>query len=171
MLNAGHVDPGWKGHLTGIIVNLSDQDRSVKLDEFKEGIFSVVFSRMTSEAGICPKNFKNIDEQLREIESKVMEQQGTLLISERVMAQRYVSNSDFTPKLWRNVFAFISIVGVIAGVLVGIIEFTDFSFTVSEDKKPILLINVLIAILIGVLGSLVAFEVAKAILRWVKKYI
>lgn len=142
ILNAGHVDPRWTGQIMAQVVNLSDQDRSIRLNSFEDSVFSVVFSYLYTEAEIKPKkpqlklsaNTKIPEpaaletaerKRLVRLQGDINEQADTLVLSESVVRERFVPRDRFTPMLWANFVGFLVIVGITVGILTGLASLTN----------------------------------------------
>ena len=125
MLNAGHVDPGWKGPIMAQVVNLSDQHRSIQLESFEGSVFSVVFSYLHSTAKIKLKPAQPKAQRIASLQRRIDEQSDTLVIAESTMRNRFVATDQFTPLLWRNTFGFLGIIAVAVTIWASLAKLTD----------------------------------------------
>ena len=77
------------------VVNLSDQDRSIQLDDFTQSVFAIVFSYLHSPAILEPRARQG-DKRVTDLHGAALEQAETLVIAESVMRQKFVAQDAFT---------------------------------------------------------------------------
>ena len=174
ILNAGHVDPTWRGQIMAQVVNLANQDRAVQLDSYEQGIFSVVFSYLETPARRSikrprvPPDMKKAEQQrVAEEHRLVSEQAETLVLAESVMREKFVPQDQFTAMLWVRMLAFLAIMGVIVAVLAGLKTITDS--TISTDWNWKLFGPLTLATFLGVLAGAGAYEGLRFLWRtWIR---
>ena len=157
MLNAGHVDPDWEGQVMGQVVNLSNQERAIRLDEFDDGVFSVVFRYLVTPTTVKPhgkqdrarmeqEEGKRVAEEQRHIE----EQAGTLGLAEPVMRERFVPRDLLTQLLTVNVIGLLVIVAAIVAILSPFVDLPELPEKASSRNLIYVSLSVLGAVSLGV---------------------
>lgn len=165
ILNAGHVDPGYHGQVMAQVVNLSDQDRSIQLDDCTQSVFAIVFSYLHSPAILEPRPRQG-DKRVTELHAAALEQAETLVIAESVMRQKFVAQDAFTRLVYLNAFGFLALVGILVGVSTAFFDLRDLATTVF-DRKTLLVIGLMaVAVLVGVFfAQVIMGPVMSALLR------
>ena len=134
MLNAGHVDPNWEGQIMGQVVNLSNQERSIRLDDFDDGVFSVVFRYLVTSSAVKPKGRQDPARMDQEEEkrvageqSQIEEQAGTLVLAESVMRERFVPRDRLTQLLMTNIVGLLIVVAAVVALATPFVKISDLS--------------------------------------------
>lgn len=120
ILNAGHVDPGWKGQIMAQIVNMSDQDRAIFLNDFKNGIFSVIFSYLHSETTRDLRE-QQLSQQEREggLHAVASEQSETLVLAESRLREHFVALDRFPNLIWTQLIGMLAILATVVVIFSG----------------------------------------------------
>lgn len=170
ILNAGHVDPTWRGQIMAQVVNLADQDRAVQLGSYDGAVFSIVFSYLESPSTKSRDPQKSENERVLEERAAVLEQAETLVLAEEVMRQKFVPRDEFTSMLWINLVGLFLILGLIVGVWAGLTTITDS--TITTDWNWSAFGPVVLATFLGVFLGFGVFEAVKKqrarVRRWLK---
>jgi deoxycytidine triphosphate deaminase len=159
ILNAGHVDPGYEGHVMAQLVNLSDRDQSIRIGE---SVFSVVFDYLHTRAE-CPRDnpSKATGERVAELEERAIEKADTLAISVGVLQDRFVSQDSFTRLLLARIAGFLAIVAIVVAVWTQIAVLTDSTIATEWNWR------VFGPASIAVLGGVLAAFSVRAMVVWV----
>lgn len=140
MLNAGHIDPNYEGQIEAQVVNLSQQERSLRLDHFKGGVFSVVFSYLSSPTEQTPAVQESTAKRIADIAFNTGEQAETLVLAESTMRERFVEKDNFSTLLLFNVLGFMSIVALLVGTVAGLSQVTGKTIATNWDPGLLLLL-------------------------------
>lgn len=168
ILNAGHVDPGWRGQIMAQVVNLSDQDRSLQLESFGDSVFAIVFSYLFNPAEKESRHPQDSEEErVRDIHAAALQQAETLVLAESVMREKFVAQDVFTRLLWVNVAGFVVLVGILAGIASRFLDLKDLS-KIGVDRGSLWELLLLAStVALGVaLAQAIIVPIFRAIWRW-----
>lgn len=115
-LNAGHIDPGHDGFVTGQVMNLTDRPLPIYL---KESYFSIVFFWLSGTAE--PRRRPLDADEVRVQELRSMAAQAPVsLIQKETLEEVFVSYDDFDIELMKRVWVFAVGLAVLAGAGIGV---------------------------------------------------
>lgn len=168
VLNAGHVDPNYSGQIMAQVVNLSNQERSIQLNDFKNGVISVVFDYLNSLSTIPVEPQSTTKERQSRLKADIGEQTDSLAIAEPVLRDRFVPRDRFTTLLWLNLVGFLAIIGIAVGILAGLATVTDSNIN-TEDWNWKAFGSVLLAVFLGATLAFSGRALVVGIYDWVRR--
>lgn len=114
-LNAGHVDPTWKGLVTAQVINLTDRPFRLHLEV---SYFSIIFSYLHSNA---KKERPPKDERSRLRELRLTAAQAPVsLVQKETLEEVFVSHDDLTFELLKRLWVLVLGLAALGGLGVGI---------------------------------------------------
>lgn len=156
ILNAGHVDPTWRGQIMAQVVNLANQDRAIQLDSYDGAVFSIVFSYLESPSTRSRVPQKSENERVSAERAAVLEQAATLVLAEKIMRQVFVPRDGLTLLLAARLGGLLVILGLILGILAAISTITDAKVGANWNWQAFG--SLLAASFLGVALAAVAYE-------------
>ena len=174
ILNAGHVDPGYYGQVMAQVVNLSDQDRSIQLEDFTQSVFAIVFNYLHTPAILESRPPQaSEDKRVTDLHGAALEQAETLVIAESVMRQKFVALDAFTRLLYLNAVGFLALVAILVGVSSAFVDLKELTKSLLDLRAFLALTGVVV--LGVVLGRVLFAPILGALMRnwpwWRRKFL
>ena len=166
ILNAGHVEPWYSGQIMAQVVNMSDQERSIQLENSKDSVFSIVFSYVHTDAKAKPSRPEiTEDDRVKQLYAAALEQAETLVMAESVMREKFVAHDAFTRLLYLNAVGFMALVAILVTVSSAFVDLRELTKS-GLDLGAFLTLSAVVFVGVVLGRILVGLLLGALIKRW-----
>ena len=125
ILNAGHVDPGYQGHVTAQVINLSRNPYPLRI---RDRIFSIIFEYLNTEAAKSGKVEKDFQQRLWDLDHSIGTRSRSFLNVD-TLRQEFVDKSSLNTELLKRLWI------VVLGAPAVLAAITIMTFLVSKGLE------------------------------------